>query len=108
VVNPYHMSVTYWDAGVSDGYGGVMFGAPKVWKGRWEDRQEQYLNPQMEEKLSAAVVFLPSNCTPKIGGFLLNGASKETDPSKAGAYEIKQVLSIPDLRNVKMELRVVL
>lgn len=104
------MNITYWAPGVPDGYGGVTYGAPLALKGRWEDKQEEYLNAKLEEELSNAIVFFPSSVNiQNDGGYLYNGASVATDPTKvANAFRIAQVLKTPDLRNVKMELRVVL
>jgi hypothetical protein len=110
-MNPYRQDLTYWAPGANDGYGGISLGEPTSLKGRWEDRQDEYLDADRQLQLSRALVFLPQSAIEEVqvGGYLYNGSSDEEDPTVlVGAYIIRQVLITPDLRNVRNELRVML
>lgn len=113
-MNQYSMDITYWPPAKGDGFGGRVFSAPTVFKGRWEDRQESFITPEREMSQSLAIVYLPSYVSDsvQIGGYLCNGISTATDPTDktkvTGAYEIRQMMKIPDLRNVKTQVQAIL
>ena len=110
-MNPYREDITYWPPGTTDGFGGRVASEPVMLKGRWEDRQEQFLDADQRIQLSNAIVFFPfSVCeTIEVDGYMFPGASDETDPTElSGAFLVRQKLVTPDLRRVRNELRVVL
>lgn len=91
--------------------GGLGFGTPVELHSRWEDRQELFLDKHNTEQLSKAIVFLPMSArdTIEVGGYMYNGVSVVANPTNlSGAFEIRQKLVTPDIRNVRSELRVIL
>lgn len=108
--NVFRQPLTLWPPATNDGYGGAKFTPPQNVKGRWEERQEQFLDNNQQMRLSKAIVFLPDSTEGvAIGGYLYNGTTNALDPTAlSDAFEILQVLRTPDLRNVRMELRVIL
>lgn len=102
----YSQQATYWAATGESLYGAQnAFGSPVVLLVHWEDRQEQAMDAKGHEFMTQAVVFVPQAVA--IGGFLaLGDRSSEVDPTAlSGAYEIKKLVSIPDIRNVVTERR---
>lgn len=100
----YKQTATYWGAPTPNGTGGYTYAAPVTMLVRWEERQQQFNNEQGETLLSNAVVFVPEDVT--VGGYLYLGTSGAADPSAVdGAYEIRQMVKIPDLRNAVSERR---
>lgn len=107
--NPFRDVATFWTVTGDDGFGGLTFGAPVQVSVRWEDIQEDFLNPQGEIQLSKAVVYCPRGTAVKVKDYVLQGTSVETDPTTVQDAElVRQVLKSPDLRAVKMEVRVIL
>ena len=103
----YNDKVTYWGSPVVDGWGAKVFAEPKILKCRWEQNAERFVAYSGEQTVSNAVVFVPVNVD--LGGYLFKGISESLDPlSVAGAFEIRQVHEIPDLRNMFKERRVML
>lgn len=109
-MNPYRQCVTYWAPGASDGFGGTNYGTPVAFKGRWEDRQEQFMDTHNQLSLSKAIIYLPKgNVTPEIGGYLFLGESTAADPTQVkGAHEIRQFMQTPDLRHIRTEYRAII
>lgn len=102
----YFQSATYW---APQGYGaeGEVFAAPVAVNCRWENIAELFLAPNGEEATSRAVVYTEDPLV--LGGYLLLGTSAAANPaSVAGAFKIRQSVSIPDLRNVRSEHRSIL
>lgn len=50
--------VTHWPVTGSDGHGGFTFGTPVKLAGRWEDKQELFINQNREQAVSKAIVYL--------------------------------------------------
>lgn len=101
----YNQKVTYWApmAG-DDGAGGELVAAPKILKVRWEDKVEQIFNSKGQQQVSKAQIFINSNDTVEIDGFLYNGISTDPQPRNVpGAYQVVQVMRVPDLRNLNAE-----
>ena len=102
----YRQKATYWGSPVPDGYGGHSFTKSEIYC-RWEERVEEFTDQVGEMHISKAVVFVLEDLD--IGGYLYLGTSAQSDPSgQDGAFEIKQLRKIPDLRNVVSERRVYL
>ncbi len=105
----FFQTITYWSPGTPDGYGGLTYGAPVSLTGRWEERQEQFLDKTQTMQLSQAIVFLPNGTSIEEGGYLYLGTSIDTDPTTVvGAFMIKRILITPDLRSLTNEVRAVL
>jgi len=94
--------VTYWPVTGSDGFGGFLFGAPVLLKGRWEDKCEMFLSYNNEEEASQAIVYLGDDVD--IGDWLAQGdyaTSPTTNPTTLdNAYRIRMRNRTTDLRNV--------
>jgi hypothetical protein len=96
--------VTYWPPVVENKFGFESHGAPIVFKGRYEERNERVRKPGGDEITSTAVVFCPQPVVP--GGFIFKGdASMDPDPFAAGALEIQAYVEVPDIRNASAERR---
>jgi len=83
----YPHTVTYWAPNVPDGYGNYTFAAPSTIDGRWEDKQELYVDADGQEKTSQAKVFVDTDLSPN--GYLFFGTSVEANPTSVdGAFRI--------------------
>ncbi len=96
----YKHAITHWPNAGSDGYAGSTWDTPVLMKGRWEETAIAFKTPDGEEKVSSAVVFVPSDVA--IGDYLAEGDLTATaDPTTlANAWEIKQFSRNTDLRNI--------
>jgi hypothetical protein len=101
----YQQKVTYWAPIPGDsGTGAELVAAPKTVKVRWEDRQEQILNSRGQQQISKAQIFTSSDEPLEIDGFVYYGITKDLEPRNVpGAYQVIQILRIPDLRNLMAE-----
>lgn len=101
-----NQTITYWASPVPDGYGGYTYDAPEAIVGRWEDKQELFIDAAGNEVKSNAVVYLTQDVS--LGGFLALGdytdsANYEEDPVGSasgvdGAREIRAFEKSPDIR----------
>lgn len=93
--------VTHWAVTGSDGFGGFLFSAPAILKGRWEQKAELFLTDAGEEATSAAIVYLAGDVDAgdyvALGDHLL-----ESNPGtlSAGA-RIRAYGKVTDLRNAE-------
>lgn len=95
-----HQKVTYWAPTGTDSYGGTTFAAPQILIARWEDNSEMFRDKTGQETTSRARVFFNQDIA--LDGYLYLGESNEPDPREvAGAYEIRQVKTTPNLRNLQ-------
>lgn len=96
-------TAVYWGAPIPDGYGGYTYASPVEIKVRWSDKQEKFINQNMEEVLSKSVVMLDQDVV--IGGQLaltdLVSLSSSQTPEDNDAYEIKAFSKTPDIRATK-------
>ena len=99
--NPLNQTAVYWGTPAADGYGGYTFDEPAELTVRWEKVQKQFTDPQGEEKLSQAVVYLAQDVD--VGGMLYLGtladlgSAEEAAPlTVAGTYRIAAFEKIPD------------
>ena len=100
----YRQKATYWGAPRSNGTGGFTFSKPKTLNVRWENKSEQFSGPNGEIAVSDAMVWLKERVD--IGGYLALGQFSGDDPTKIkGAYVVRNIAEIPDLRNVTSEIR---
>jgi len=92
----YRQTLTYWGAPVTDGYGGWTFATPVEIQGRWEDKQELFINAKGEQALSRARVFVDQAVVN--GGYLYSGTSSATNPQLVdGAHRIEGFKGTPSM-----------
>lgn len=98
-------TATYWPpaSGGANLFGAQPFGAPVAMDCRWEQKAELFMDKNGKEVVSRAKVFFAAPNQPELGGYLFEGdATGEADPrTVVGAYEIRSVGRIPDLRNLQ-------
>lgn len=93
-------TVTYWQSLGSDLFDKRTYAAPVTLPCRWEDKAELFKDYHGNEVTSRSKVFLSSDV--KLSGYLYLGTSTAADPlTLVDAYEIMQVVRLPDLRNLK-------
>lgn len=93
--------VTHWPLTGSDGYGGFTYGTPVLHKARWEDRNELFINADLEEVVSAAIVYL--NTDVAAGDYLAQGDHATVpiaDPVSVAAKRIRNYGKSTDLRGL--------
>lgn len=89
--------LTYWGSPAPNGYGGFAFAAPVACKGRWEDREELFIDPAGEQLMSSAVAYPAIDV--EIGGYLYLGTSVGADPVVvSGARRIQQFAKSPSMK----------
>lgn len=64
-------TIVYWALDKPDGRGGYLFDSPVEITGRWEDRQEKFVDANGEEVISKSIIFLNQDVT--INGWLYLG-----------------------------------
>ena len=88
--NTYKQGVTWWKKSGRDSFGASTYDIPVCFKGRWEKKQEIFIDSVGEETRSDSVVWTP--CNVFIGDFIHLGASTNLDPKKVfGSREIRKV-----------------
>ncbi len=105
-------TAVYWSQSGVDAYGARQYNAPIEIDVRWDDKASQYVNKEGEQVASRGTVYVGIDVKP--GDMLLKGiliadsSSSGTadiltpeDPKEAGAWEIQQFASIPNLRNTE-------
>jgi len=94
--------VTHWPVTGSDGFGGFLFGAPSLLRGRWEEKAELFQDINNEEAVSEAIVYLMSDID--IGDYLGLGdfaTVPEANPTTLNnAHRIRQRNRTTNLRNL--------
>ena len=99
--------ITYWAPAEENLYGVEGYEAPVVFRGRWEERQQEAVSPNGDQFISSAVVYVPFDM--KIGGYLARGNFENSDtPPMAVAHAIQGWTKIPDIRNATSERRALL
>lgn len=110
-VRHFRDDITWWEVTGDNGYGGFKFAAPKLLKGRWEDRPENFINPNGDEVTSNAMVYLDREVS--VEDYLVRGDHTDTDdPMKLfntnRPWQARQVRRTTNLRNVTTEYKVFL
>ena len=91
----FPQSITYWHTS-PDGYGGFTFGAPTAIEGRWEDKNQLFLNLKGEEEVSSSIIYTDQQLT--IGDYVYEGTSVAANPAALdGAKRIRQLNKTPSL-----------
>ena len=90
-------TVTYWAPSSMSGWGGETFASPVAIDGRWEDKQELFIDSKGQEVRSNAVVYVDQDVD--LGGFLYLGTSTASDPTTVdGAREIRAFQKSPNIK----------
>lgn len=97
---PLNQVATYWGSPSPTGFGGHTFGTPSSIMVRWEEKNEEFVDEQGNQKISQAVVFAEGDL--EVGGYLYLGETSETDPTSIDdALPIQRYAKIPDIRAVQ-------
>jgi hypothetical protein len=101
----YRQRVTYWAPVPGDtGSGAELVAAPRIVRARWEDKRQQMLDSRGQQTVSKAEIYTEDDTIIELDGFLFNGITTETEPRNVeGAYQVIQVVRVPDLRNLHAE-----
>lgn len=99
-----HHDITHWPVTGSDGFGGFVFGSPVLYKGRWEDKVEIFLDTNGEEVVSQAIVYMADDTD--VGDWIVLGdqvtipIADPTTLEDPPAFRIRQRNRTTDLRNM--------
>lgn len=103
----YLQKATLWTKGAPSGFGGFSYNAPVVINVRWEDRSELATDPEGNQFVSKARVYLSQDVG--VDDYLYLGESAGLDPKVIeGAHRIRDFRKIPDLFNENHEKKVLL
>lgn len=92
--------VTHWPIAGSDGYGGFTFGTPVLLKGRFEEKNELFINGENEEEVSRAVIYLNTDVSVD-DYFALGDHTATADPTTlADTHRARQYGKVTDLRGL--------
>lgn len=101
MANPkFPHTITFWAVSVN-GNGDFTYSSPVIMKGRWEDRQDLFVDAALQEVRSKAVVYTKDPIA--LSGYIAKGnftgiASPNTIP---GAYQVRATSQIPSLNGRK-------
>ncbi len=92
---------TYWAPRPADGFGKQTFAAPVQIMCRWQGQAVLFTNTEGKEEISSAVVYPAQPVA--VQGYLLLGESAEASPrAVAGAREIRQLGTSPNLQQTQV------
>jgi len=111
ITRNHKQTIVYWGTPVMDKFGARTFAAPVEITGRWEDKQELFIDVGGRESVSRAFVYLGQDVD--LGGYLylgtLTSISSEANPKNvSAAYEIQAFIKTPNIKSTDYERRVVL
>lgn len=111
VTRNHKQTIVYWGTPTKDKYGGTTFAAPVEITGRWEDKNEVFIDSIGRERISKSHVYLGQDVD--IEGYLYLGTlasiSSAASPKEVnGAYEIKAPMKTPNLKATDFERKVIL
>lgn len=97
--------VTYWGTPTPDGFGGFTYATPRLSRGRWQDRQELYVDRAGQQVRSRAMAWTLHDL--EIDGYLAFGDfTGQADPTKVvPAHRIEALEQIPALSGTEHERR---
>lgn len=101
MANPkFPHTVTFWAVSVN-GNGDYTYSSPVITRGRWEDRQDLFINEALQEVLSKAVVYTEDPI--ELAGYIAKGdfTGIETPANIPGAYQVRATSQIPSLNGRK-------
>lgn len=93
--------VTHWTLTGSDTYGGFTYSSPVRLDGRWEEKQELFIDENMEQVLSNAIAYLNTDIAP--GDYLALGDHATTpiaDPTTISGYRVRNYGKVTDLKGL--------
>jgi len=94
--NLLNQTITYWAPSSYDKFGVGTYDDPVTVIGRWEDKQELFIDVNGKEVRSSSIVYLEDDV--ETGGYLYLGESTETTPiDETGAREIRGYAKTPSL-----------
>lgn len=105
--------IVYWGTPSPDGFGGATFADYVDLKGRWEDRNDLFIDTEGKESMTKAVVYVTQDMD--LGGWLFKGLT--TDISSAdqdapqdvdNAYEIRGFKKVSNMKGDGYERKVFL
>lgn len=104
ITKHHNQTIIYWANPVTDGYGGSTYTTPVDIKGRWVDKQVNFIDVAGRELMSKSVIYLGQDVS--MGGFLYLGSLNDLDSSVDdthpknvdGAEEIRGFTKIPNLK----------
>ena len=93
----------YWGNPQPDGLGGYTFDDYVQLKCRWEDRNVKFTNPNGDEEVSKAIIYLAQDVEMKGWLFLgvlsdISSANQDAPQNITGAYEIRAFNKIPNIK----------
>jgi len=95
-----NQDVTHWSVSGTDGYGGFTFATPTLLQGRWEEKQELFINQDAEEVLSNAICYLNTDVV--AGDYVaLGDETAEADPTAVEGFRVRSFGKITDLSALK-------
>ncbi len=98
-------TITHWAKSGINGFNESTFGTPTTLTGRWQDKNELFINALGKETMSTAVIYLPSDVS--AGDYLYLGTSIVADPDDVtGAFEVVKVGKTSNVRNTEALVRV--
>lgn len=97
----FNQTATYWSpTGANDKYGKPTLNSPVQITCRWEERQTQIMSKMGVLTISKARIFTKSAID--MDGYLALGTHTEADPRPLDtAFQVQQVSSMPNLRNLQ-------
>lgn len=91
-------TITRWVKTGQDGFNKSAFATPATLTGRWQDKNELFIDSAGKETVSSAIVYFAESVS--VGDYLYLGASATASPDDVStAYEIKKVGKISDVDN---------
>lgn len=101
ITQAFKDTITHWPVTGSDTFGGFSFGSAALLEGRWEERQELFVDAEGEQVLSNAVAYLGTT-TVNVGDYVTKGdESSVADPGTLPrAYRVRNFSNITDLRGL--------
>lgn len=99
-------TITHWLVTGSDGFGGFTYDTPTTLLGRWEERQELFVDENGEQAVSRAIAYTALGLD--LGDFIALGDYSDDASPVASANRIRSISKISNLRNVSTEHKVIM
>jgi hypothetical protein len=91
---------TYFAPSTNDGFGRTTVDAGTLVTVRWQDASVLFRSVENQEETSSAIVYMSDATVPR--GWLVLGDETGNDPKTTdGAFEIRQVMKSPNLKNTE-------
>ena len=111
ITRNHNQTIVYWGTPEKDKFGVKTFAVPVEISGRWEDKNDLFIDASGRESVSKAFVFVGQDLD--LQGWLYLGTlasiSSAADPKGIdSAFEIRQVIKTPNLKSTDFERKVIL